>query len=196
MQPFARFRFAATRPVTEHEAPEFLDSAPFRTHVVYDYPDIDAATLWETISSDRMWSWLPTVWGCRYPAGEAPTPGTVRDFQMYVHHWMIYAQREKILVWEPGQRLVYTAVDATLPFFGTWCEQYTVHPLPGGGSRLSWTMGVRLRFIGALPQRWLSPLMRAVFRFGLRGLRREIGEGLGGAPETLIGRADQSVSHR
>ncbi len=190
MQPLARFRFVATRPVTRQDAAEFLEHAPFRTHVEYHYPEIDVETLWKAISSDRMWSWLPTVWGCRYPAGGTPGPGTVRDFQMYLHHWLIYAQREKILVWEPGHRLVYTAVDATLPFFGTWCEQYAVHAAPGGGSRLTWTMGVRPRFIGALPLRWLSPIMRAVFRFGLRGLPREIGEGLGDTPETLIGRAE------
>ena len=188
MQPFARLRFAATAPVTADTATDFLRTAPFRTHVDYDFPDIELPDLWSVVSSDRMWSWLPTVWGCRYPDVDAVEPGVIRDFQMYVHHWLVYAQREQILIWEPNERLVYTATDATLPFFGTWCEQYRVEPRPGGGSRLRWTMGVRVRFLGWLPQRWLTPIMQQVFRFGLRGVRREYGTGLEGVHSTMIGR--------
>ncbi|MFW0792016.1 SRPBCC family protein [Gordonia sp. CPCC 205333] len=185
MQPFARFRFRATDPVYDEGIESFLNSSPFRTHIVYDYPRISADDLWQVVSSDRMWSWLPSVWGCRYPVGEEVAPGTVRDFQMFVHHWLIYAQREKILVWEPGSRLVYTATDATLPFFGTWCEQYVVEPLPSGGSQLTWTMGVKPRFIGWLPMRWLTPVMSRVFRFGLRGLVREVGTGIDGTERVV-----------
>ncbi|MEO9329735.1 SRPBCC family protein [Gordonia aurantiaca] len=188
MQPLARFRFAATRPITADEVPDFLIEAPFRTHVVYDFPDLDTGELWKVVSSDRMWSWLPTVWGCRYPPGDPIGPGTVRDFQMYIHHWLIYAQRERILVWEAGERLVYTATDATLPFFGTWCEEYIVEPRAGGGSRLRWTMGVRVRFLGNVTLRFLTRPMQAVFRFGLRGLPRESGMGLSDVVEHRIGR--------
>lgn len=188
MQPLARLRFRATAPIRPDGIAEFLDEAPFRTHVVYDFPQFSVEQLWGAVSSDRMWSWLPTVWGCRYPVDEEIKPGTVRDFQMFVHHWLIYAQREQILVWEPGHRLVYTATDATLPFFGSWCEQYAVEPLPSGGSRLRWTMGVKPRFIGWLPLRWLSPVFTRIFRFGLRGLVREIGTGLDGVTETRIAR--------
>lgn len=185
MQPLARLRFRATKPVaTAQEGPDFLEVAPFRTRVVYDFPDYSPDELWAVASGARMWSWLPTVWGCRYPDGEEVGPGTVRDFQMYLHHWLIYAQREKILVWEPGVRLMYTATDATLPFFGTWCEEYRVESR-AGGSRLVWTMGVRVRFLEWMPMRWLTPVMQAVFRFGLRGLHREVGDGIHATERTV-----------
>ncbi|GED96651.1 SRPBCC family protein [Gordonia crocea] len=187
MQPLARFRFRATAPVTLESAAEAIDTAPFCTHVVYDFPDIDPDDLWSIVSSDRMWSWLPFVWGCRYPDdGAEVAVGTVRDFQMFLHHWLIYAQREQILVWEPSARLAYTATDATLPFFGTWFEDYRISARPAGGSRLSWTMAVHVRFLGRLPLRWTAPLFQAIFRFGLRGLPREHRNGLTAVRETTI----------
>ncbi|GAB08470.1 hypothetical protein GOARA_012_00200 [Gordonia araii NBRC 100433] len=186
MQPLAKFRFRATGPVTIDEAPAFAERAPFRTDVVYDFPTIDPDALWRIISSDRMWSWLPTVWGCRYPDGEEIGPGTVRDFQMFVHHWLVYAQREQLLAWEPGRRIAYTATDATLPFFGTWFEDYRVEPRADGGSRLRWTMAVQVRFLGRLPLRWISPLFALIFRFGLRGLPREYRDGLTSVTERAL----------
>lgn len=176
MQPLAVVRFRATAPVTVEESESFFASAPFLTNVRYEFPDLTPEQLWNVISSARMWSWLPTVWGCRYPEGARPEPGVVRDFQMYLHHWLVYAQREQIIHVEPGRRMMYTAVDATLPFFGTWLEDYRVEPV-GAGSRLVWRMGVRPRFIGGLPLRWVSVLLTPVFRFGLRGVRREVGDG-------------------
>lgn len=176
MQPLALVRFGATDPVEIDDAEAFFASAPFLTNIRYDFPDLSVEQLWSVVSSARMWSWLPMVWGCRYPEGEGPEAGVVRDFQMYLHHWLIYAQRERILHVEPGRRMMYTAVDATLPFFGTWLEDYRVEKV-GSGSRLVWRMGVRVRFLGWLPMRWVSALLTPVFRFGLRGVRREVGDG-------------------
>ncbi|WP_259141711.1 SRPBCC family protein [Tsukamurella ocularis] len=169
-------RFRATEPVAVDDAERFFSAAPFLAKVSYEFPDLTPDQLWGVVSSDRMWSWLPTVWGCRYPEGAGVEPGVVRDFQMYVHHWLVYAQRERIIHVEPGRRMMYTATDATLPFFGTWLEDYRIEPV-GAGSRLVWRMGVRPRFVGWLPARWLSRLLTPVLRFGLRGVRREVGDG-------------------
>lgn len=186
MQPFAKFRFRATAPVLAvDDADGVFESVPFRVRIRYRFPDLPGDRLWEVISSPRMWSWLPTVWGCRYPDDVAPGVGVVRDYQMYVHHWLIYAQRERIIAWEPGRRLMYTATDATLPFFGTWLEEYRIEP-DGAGSALVWTMGVRPRFVGGLPLRWLALLLTPVLRFGLRGIRREVGDGLSGVSERTV----------
>lgn len=153
---------------------EFFDTAPFLSHISYDY----AATpeeVWPVISGPRMWSWLPTVWGCRYPENEEIGPGTVRDFQMFGHHWLLYAQHEKILHWDQGSSLIYTAVDATLPFFGSWCERYAIEPIDNGaGTRLNWTLAVRPRYIGWLPAKWVAVALDPIFRFGLRALVREL----------------------
>lgn len=176
MQPFAAVRFPATEPIDPDGYHQFFATAPFLSHIQYDYP-YPISEVWPVISGDRMWSWLPTVWGCRYPAGEIKR-GVVRDFQMYLHHWMVYAQHEKILHWEPGRRLVYTATDATLPFFGSWCEEYAIEPIDSGrGTRLRWTLAVKLRFIGWLPQRWVAAILKPVFKFGLRALVRELEHG-------------------
>lgn len=122
-----------------------------------------------------MWSWLPTVWGCRYPEDEVIGPGTVRDFQMFLHRWLVYAQHERILHWDKGSRIVYTATDATLPFFGSWCEEYRLEPLDGGTrTRLHWTLAVRPRYIGWLPAQWLAVALKPIFRFGLLALPREL----------------------
>lgn len=166
-------RFKA-EPIEPGRHQEFFDTAPFLSHIEYDY----AATpeeVWPVISGDRMWSWLPTVWGCRYPEGAEIGPGTVRDFQMFLHHWLVYAQHERILHWDKGSELIYTAVDATLPFFGSWCERYAITPLDGGaGTRLHWTLAVRPRYLGRLPAKWVAVILNPFFRFGLRALVREL----------------------
>lgn len=185
MQPLGRYRFRATAPATLADVPHIIDTSPFLTQVRYEFPDVTPDELWDVVSSARMWSWLPTVWGCRYPPGESIGVGTVRDYQMFVHHWLIFAQRERILRWEPGHRLSYTADDATLPIFGTWYEDYRVEEGRHGGSVLNWTMAVRIRFLGAIPLRWVSPVFARIFRFGLRGVRREVNMGIH-APERMI----------
>lgn len=166
-------RFDA-EPILPGSYQAFFDTAPFVSHIEYDY-DAPPGEVWSVISGDRMWSWLPTVWGCRYPANEQAGPGTVRDFQMFLHHWLIFAQHEKILHWDEGISLIYTAVDATLPVFGSWCERYAITPIDDGmRTRLTWTLAVRPRYIGWMPAGWVSILLNPLFKFGLRALVREL----------------------
>ena len=166
-------RFKAS-PIEPNGYEAFFAEAPFLSYIEYDY-DATPEEVWPVISGPRMWSWLPTVWGCRYPEGEEVGPGTVRDFQMFLHHWLIFAQHERILHWEKGSHLVYTAVDATLPVFGSWCERYAIEPIDGGTrTRLRWTLAVKPRYIGWLPAKWFAVALNPILRFGLRALVREL----------------------
>lgn len=165
-------RFAA-EPIEADRVERFFDRAPFVSRLEYDY-DAPVADVWGVISGPRMWSWLPTVWGCRYPEDETVGPETVRDFQMMLHRWLVYAQHERILHWDKGSRLVYTATDATLPFFGSWCEEYRVEALDAERTRLTWTLAVRPRYLGWLPAGWLAAALRPAFEFGLMALPREL----------------------
>ncbi|MEV6562217.1 SRPBCC family protein [Nocardia sp. NPDC051756] len=166
-------RFKAS-PIDGDTYPVFFATAPFVSRLRFDY-DAPPDDVWSVISGPRMWSWLPTVWGCRYPDGETPGPGTVRDFQMYLDRWLIYAQHERILHWDKGSRIVYTATDATLPFFGSWCEEYSIESLDAGRrTRLNWTLAVRPRYLGRLPAQWVATLLKPAFRFELGALPREL----------------------
>lgn len=165
-------RFNAVE-ISDDRAEAFFDEAPFVSRRTTTY-DASAEDLWSVISSDRMWSWLPTVWGCRYPVNVEVGRGTVRDFQMRVWHYLIFAQHERILAWEPGRRIAYTATDATLPVFGSWCEEYSLEPLGPTQTRLHWTLAVRPRYIGRLPLKWVALLLALPFRIGLRGLVGEL----------------------
>lgn len=152
----------------------FFAAAPFvsRIEVSFDAP---VQAVWDVIVGDRMWSWLPTVWGCRYPVGEVAAPSVVRDFRQNVLGWLIYAQHEKVITLEPCSQMVYTATDATLPFFGTWCERYAVTSVDAGNRTIvNWTLAVRPRYVGSIPAAWLSTLLRPILTFGLRRLASEL----------------------
>ncbi|MGH9185049.1 MAG: hypothetical protein ACRD0U_04410 [Acidimicrobiales bacterium] len=68
---------------------------------------------------------------------------------------------------------MYTATDATLPVFASWCEEYAIEPIPDGG-RLKWTLAVTPRYVGWMPSRWLVPVLSPLLKFGVEGLRREL----------------------
>ncbi|OBK85363.1 MULTISPECIES: SRPBCC family protein [Mycolicibacter] len=172
-------RFDAV-PVEAESADEFFATAPVVTHVRRRFA-APPEQVWQVVASDRMWSWLPTVWGCRYPHGGQPEVGVVRDFQMYLHSWLVFAQHERITVFDPPSRTMrYTAVDATLPVFGSWCEQYRVEDADDPGHAiLDWTLACAPRYLSAIPGarllgRPVAAVLEPVFHFGVGGLNREL----------------------
>ncbi|OHU98576.1 SRPBCC family protein [Mycobacterium talmoniae] len=164
--------------ITAHGADEFFATAPFVTHVRRTFA-APPKQVWGVIASSRMWSWLPTVWGCRYPVATEPAAGVVRDFQMHVHKWLVFAQHEQLIEFDASRMLMrYTAIDATLPVFGSWCEEYRVEPA-GAGATVDWTLACAPRYLRRIPGirfalRPLAALLRPVFWFGLGGLEREL----------------------
>lgn len=165
--------------ISSENADEFLRSAPFVTHVRRSFA-APAEQVWEVIAGSRMWSWLPTVWGCRYPQATDPAPGVVRDFQMYIFKWLVFAQHERVLDFDPDHMTMrYTATDATLPVFGSWCEQYRVEPTGDNHATIDWTLACAPRYLRRIPGiRWglrpVAAVLQPVFHFGLGGLEREL----------------------
>lgn len=170
-------RFSAV-PIARDGVDEFFTTAPFVTRNTRTY-SVPPQQLWDVVTSDRMWSWLPTVWGCRYPVATAPAPGVVRDFQMYIHGWMVYAQHERVIELDAPHVMRYTATDATFPFFGSWCEEYRVLPADDGrAATLDWTLACAPRYLSRIPGnrlaiRPLGTILKPILQFGLRGLERE-----------------------
>ncbi|MBF9318862.1 SRPBCC family protein [Mycobacteroides chelonae] len=171
-------RFDAV-PIPVDGVEEFFATAPFVTRVrrTFDAPPED---VWRVVSGDRMWSWLPSVWGCRYPQDITPTAGTVRDFQMYIHSWMVFAQHEQIIHLDAPHVMRYTALDATLPVFGSWCEEYRVLPESDPGkATVDWTLACAPRYLTNIPGsriaiRPVAAILKPIFWFGLGGLAREL----------------------
>ncbi len=171
-------RFKAV-PIETTDVEHFFATAPFVAHNRRVFP-VPPQQLWDVVVSDRMWSWLPTVWGCRYPVGTSAGPGVVRDFQMYIHHWLVFAQHERVIALDAPNVMCYTATDATLPVFGSWCERYRVEPGPDDRSAvLDWTLACAPRYLSRIPGsriviRPLALVLKPILQFGLRGLVREL----------------------
>ncbi|MGH3723976.1 MAG: SRPBCC family protein [Mycobacterium sp.] len=171
-------RFDAV-PIPVEGVEEFFATAPFVTRVRRSFA-APPEEVWAVVSGDRMWSWLPSVWGCRYPQDIVPAAGTVRDFQMYIHSWMVFAQHEQIIHFDAPRVMRYTALDATLPVFGSWCEEYRVVPEDDPGrATVDWTLACAPRYLTKIPGsriagRSLSAVLKPVFWFGLGGLNREL----------------------
>ncbi|PIB79734.1 SRPBCC family protein [Mycobacterium celatum] len=167
-------------PITAERADEFFETAPFVTYIQRSFA-APPEHVWGVIAGSRMWSWLPTVWGCRYPVATEPAAGVVRDFQMHVHKWLVFAQHEQLIEFDTTRMMMrYTAIDATLPVFGSWCEEYRVEPADNPEhATVKWTLACAPRYLRRIPGvrfalRPTAAVLQPIFRIGLGGLEREL----------------------
>jgi carbon monoxide dehydrogenase subunit G len=138
----------------------FFDSAP---QVIHSHAHVAAPR-------DRVFAAVaddPAGWGRWFPGfsddgrWETPSPhgvGSVRSVRSFRVRY-----RETILAWDDGRRWAFRLDEAGAPLFRAFAEDYRFAD-DGSGTRLSWTVAVRLRPGAGL----LGPLMPAGFGLLLR----------------------------
>lgn len=152
------------RPVDD----SFFQSAPLVIPVTVELAASPAA-VWEALGSDRMWSWLPLLDRLRWLTPRPLTQGAVRVLRVA----RAFTIEEHFYRWEEERRATFHVVGSTRPVLDALAEDFVLEPLPGGGTRLTWTMAVAPR--PALPG-WLAkalvPLLKPGNRFAIAGIRR------------------------
>lgn len=161
--PKAGSRFPA-RALTELTYRKYLDkSASFAATVQVEL-STPVGRAWESLTHERLHSWIPLVSGFRYP----PTtlvPGAARAFRSE-----LLAVNEELILCERPHRLVTTATGASMPVLESLCQEYELTPTESGGSRLTWTIAASPRYVGFLPLRLAAPIARPFLRLAIRRL--------------------------
>ncbi|MBB4852793.1 hypothetical protein HNP40_000159 [Mycobacteroides chelonae] len=147
-----------------------FESAAIVLRTSHTFP-VPIGQVWAALDSDHAWSWLPFGCGVRYDESQRRV-GMEREMgTVSAPCRFLWIQRERFWRYEPPHRITYGAVAGTWPLLKLWAEDYVLTSVPEG-CVLEWTVALTPRFVSWLPLRWLQPLLRAVFAWGIRpGLR-------------------------
>lgn len=129
---------------------EAIEGAALTARCVREF-DVPAERLFDALTSEAMYGWIPLVRGIRYRDGTRGV-GAVRDFRLVVG-----SATEEFVHWESGKRAVYAITEAPLPGLALLVEDYHVEHLSPRQSSLTWSVGMTPRLVGRVPLRWLAP---------------------------------------
>ncbi|MBD0670537.1 SRPBCC family protein [Streptomyces sp. CBMA156] len=114
--------------------PSFFDTAPHLHRFPIDLP-VAPHSVWEGLAGPTPLSWCRGLAAGRYTSPVPHGVGTTRE----VTAGRILRLHEEFVHWDEGRRHAFCATRATLPLYRRFGEDYRLEPLPGGGTRLTWT---------------------------------------------------------
>ncbi len=118
------------------EGEEFFDSAPFRLQGRFEV-ERPAAEVWEELAADGPLSWCRILDSVEWTSPRPFGIGTTRTARA-LHGLNVL--HERFFIWEEGRRMSFYALEATVPFFRRFAEDYVVEPLTEGSCRFTWTI--------------------------------------------------------
>ena len=150
-----------------HELPpagdELLAEAALVIPATVDLADGRQA-VWDALGSDRMWSWFPGIDKLRWTTDRGE--GGIRELRIA----RAVTVREQFYRWEEPTRATFRVTHASRRAINGLVEDFQLEELPGGGTRLTWTMAVDPR--GPRPPRALGKLLATGNRRLIAGIRK------------------------
>jgi hypothetical protein len=131
--------------------------APWRFHTVVEVDAPGERVFAAFADPEQMAAWLPGFRHCRYQTPAPRGVGSARELRMTGVSF-----REHFLAWEPAARFCFAIDQMTLPLMRRMVEDVQIDPLPGGRSRVVWTVYYQPGWLT-----WLvHPLARLGFELG------------------------------
>jgi len=130
-------------------------AADAKKHFIFDFkvPGPPGAAFEVITDPTGLGRWMPDfkrgAWASAAPHGV----GSVREIALTT-----IAVHERVLVWEPGERFVFTIVKASAPILKHMVEDYRLEPA-SGGTRVQWTIAYQPTLLA----RPLEPILRSRF---------------------------------
>lgn len=127
---------------------------PFRFELEAELP-APPARVFAALAEPSTWPlWyadmVKATWTSRSPRGV----GSTRQVELKG-----LAAREQFVLWQPGRRLAFAAIEASLPLVRKLVEDFKLDPTSDGGTRLAW----RVHYEPTWYMRPLHPVLRLVF---------------------------------
>jgi hypothetical protein len=144
----------------------FFDTAPI---VVPATVELDAPPqrVWDALGSGEMWSWAPIIDRLQWLPPLNGTP--VRRLRLFG----LATIEEEFYRWEEPRRATFRVRESTRPLLRGLAEDFVLEELPGGRTRLTWTMALAPK--GSVPPalgRALSRLLASGNTLAIGGLRK------------------------
>jgi hypothetical protein len=118
-----------------------------------------ASEVWQELVADGSLGWCRALAGARWTSPRPFGVGTTRT--MRVAGALVI--NEQYFRWEEGRRKSFYVVDANLPLFKSFGEDYLVEETGPGACRFVWTMAGRSTPIAAPGAPLLGGLVRSMF---------------------------------
>jgi hypothetical protein len=135
-----------------------FETAPVRFH---DTMDIErpASEIWRELVADGSLGWCRALGGAQWTSARPFGAGTTRTMRvagaLIIH--------ERYFRWEEGRRKSFYVVEANLPLFKYFSEDYLVEATGPSACRFTWTMAGRSTPIGAPGAPLLRVLVQSMF---------------------------------
>jgi hypothetical protein len=160
-----RPRRFSTQPVEE----SFFDAAPFRLAESFDIPRA-AAQVWEELTGENPLSWCRLLRDITWTSPRPFGVGTTRTARMIGNASVLH---ERFFRWEEGHRQSFYVLEANLPAFRRFAEDYLVEPLSEAACRFTWTIAIEPR----PATRPANPVNRLLLSTLFRDTRKHYGLG-------------------
>jgi hypothetical protein len=155
----------ATRPVDE----TFFDTAPFRLQEGFDIPR-PASDVWAELTDERPLAWCRILQDVAWTSPRPFGVGTTRTVRALGG---VNVLREWFFRWEEGRRFSFFALEASVPLFRRFAEDYLVEDTSGSSCRFTWTIAYEPRPGARIASPGNRLLLETLFRdtrthYGLR----------------------------
>jgi hypothetical protein len=144
----------------------FFTTATFVLPATIDLPH-SPAQIWEALTDDRLGAWMRIVDRARW----ADLPPRSRGARRTVRLLRRVTIDEEFHIWEEQRRIGFRALDIRPRVARAWAEQAQLQALPGGGTRLTYTVAIDSPILRLVPiPGFLTPAAAALSRRMLRGI--------------------------
>jgi len=145
----------------------FFDSAPTRYVATMDVP-LPADRVWADLTSDETLSWCRAISRVTWTSPRPFGVGTTRTVRLRLG---LLTVNERYFRWEEGRRKSFCVVEASMPLFRRFAEDYIVEEASPGNSRFTWTIAAE-PFPATRPG---APVNALLMRSLFRDTRRHLG---------------------
>ena len=145
-----------TQPVEE----SFFDTAPFLLREAFDVPR-PAGQVWADLTAENVLSWCRIIQGVTWTSPRPFGAGTTRTVRALGG---LNVLNEYFFRWEDGRRQSFYAVEASVPLFTRFAEDYLVESTSENSCRFTWTIAVEPRPAARIASPGTKLLLGTLFR--------------------------------
>lgn len=116
---------------------EFLRTAGLVLSATIELPH-SAEQVWAALESDQMGAWMWILDRTRWHSPRPFAHGARRSVRLA----RSIRLDEVFYRWDPPRRATFRVAAINLPLVTGWVEDFSVDPLPDGGTLLGWTMAI------------------------------------------------------
>jgi len=128
----------STEPVEE----SFFDTAPQRLKADFEVRSKGAAEVWSELTADNPLAWCRILKRITWTSPRPFGVGTTRTANALGGANVLH---ERYFLWEEGRRMAFYVVEASVPLFRRFAEDYVVEPTSDSSCRFTWTIAIEPR---------------------------------------------------